>query len=69
MVLAHPETSEQLSVYVSEYGTQSAALIFADEHDPHFIAAGSSETLRTLHEWVLGILPAWGYRPTASAKK
>jgi hypothetical protein len=67
--LAHPETSERLSVYVSEYGTQCAALIFAEAHDPHFIAAGGSETLRTLHQWVLGILLAWGYRPTTSREE
>jgi hypothetical protein len=64
--LAHPETSEQLSVYVSEYGTQCAALLFAEAHDPHFIAAGGKETLRSLQQWVSGILLAWGYRPTLS---
>jgi hypothetical protein len=67
--LAHPETSEQLSVYVSEYGTQCAALIFAEAHDPHFIAAGGNETLPTLRQWILGILLAWGYRPTTSRKE
>jgi hypothetical protein len=67
--LAHPETSEQLSVYVSEYGTQCAALIFAEAHDPHFIAAGGRETPRTLQQWVLGILLAWGYRPTISREE
>jgi hypothetical protein len=67
--LAYPETSEQLSVYVSEYGTQCAALVFAEVHDPHFIAAGGKETLRSLQQWVLGILLAWGYRPTTSREE
>jgi hypothetical protein len=67
--LAHPETSEQLNVYVSEYGTQCAALVFAEGHDPHFIAAGGNETRPTLHQWVLGILLAWGYRPTTSREE
>ena len=67
--LSHPETTVQLGVYVSEYGTQCAALIFAEAHDPHFIAAGGNETLPTLRQWILGVLLAWGYRPTTSREE
>jgi hypothetical protein len=62
--LAYPQAAEQLSVYVSEYGTQCAALMFTDGRDPHFIVAGGNDTPATFHQWVLGILLASGARPT-----
>jgi hypothetical protein len=67
--LDFPATAEQLSVYVSDYGTRCATLIFTDRHDPHFIAAGGSETPASVHQWVLGILLARGYRPTTSREE
>jgi hypothetical protein len=67
--LDHPETAERLSVYVSEYGTRCAALLFTAELDPHFIAAGGNETPATLHQWALGILLAAGCRPTRTREE
>jgi hypothetical protein len=64
--VVHPETAEQLSVYVSEYGIQCAALIFTERFDPHFIAASADDTPASFHQWLLGILLGAGGRPTAS---
>lgn len=63
--LDYPELAERLSVYVSEYGTQCAALIFT-EHGIHYIAAGCNKTPASFHYWVLGILLASGHRPTTT---
>jgi len=67
--LDYPQTAEQLSVYVSEFGTQCAVLIFTSRPGPHFIAAGANETPASFHHWVLGILLAFGYRPTLTREE
>jgi hypothetical protein len=67
--LDYPETAEKLSVYVSEFGTQCAVLIFTSRPGPHFIAAGADETPASFHHWVLGILLAFGYQPTVTREE
>jgi hypothetical protein len=56
-------------VYVSEYGTQCAALVFAEGRDPHFVAAGGGETPASLRQWLLGISLGWACRPAASREE
>jgi hypothetical protein len=67
--LDYPQTAEQLSVYVSEFGAQCAVLIFTSRPGPHFIAAGADETPASFHHWVLGILLAFGYQPTVTREE
>jgi hypothetical protein len=64
--LTYPETAEQLSVYVSEYGTQCAALIFTKRYGPHCVVAGPDNTPQSFHQWVRGILLGAGGRPVSS---
>ena len=44
-------------------------LIFTSRPGPHFIAAGANETPASFHHWVLGILLAFGYRPTLTREE
>jgi hypothetical protein len=60
--LDYPELAERLPVYVSDFGTQFAALIFIPDGEPHFTAAVYEEDAGSLYIWILGILLA-RYRP------
>jgi hypothetical protein len=64
--LDHPELAERLPVYVSEFGTRFAALIFIPDGHPHFTAAVYEEDAESFYLWVLGILLAQGYRPSVT---
>jgi hypothetical protein len=66
--LDYPELAERLPVYVSEFGTQFAALIFIPDGDPHFTAAVYEEDAESFYFWVLGILLA-RYRPATTREE
>jgi hypothetical protein len=66
--LDYPELAERLPVYVSEFGTQFAALIFIPDADPHFTAAAYEEDAESFYFWVLGILLA-RYRPATTREE
>jgi hypothetical protein len=63
--LEYPELSEKQSVYVSEFGTQCAVLIFIEGREPHVSSAAYNEMPVSLHHWNQGILgvgvPAHGH--------
>jgi hypothetical protein len=67
--LDYPDLAEQLPVYVSEFGTQFAALIFIPDGHPHFTAAVYEEDAESFHFWVLGILLARGDRPATTREE
>lgn len=64
----YPQLAEQLPIYVSEFGTQFAALIFIPDGGPHFTAAVYEEDAESFYFWVLGILLA-RYRPATTREE
>jgi hypothetical protein len=64
----YPETAERLPVYVSEFGTQFAALIFVPDGGPHFTSAVYEEDAESFYFWVLGIVLA-RYRPATTREE
>ena len=66
--LDYPELAERLPVYVSEFGTQFAALIFIPDGGLHFTAAVYEEDAESFYFWVLGILLA-RYRPATTREE
>ena len=66
--LDYPEVAERLPIYVSEFGTQFAALIFIPDGGPHCTAAVYEEDAESFYFWVLGILLA-RFRPATTREE